>query len=410
MPSRILLLSKAGRFVQVKDDRPAGPDAEKEHDMRMTGSWTRDARLIAALGSVAMAAAAACSGANAQSVAFIEQVGDYNQTSIDQSNATGSAASTRTKGSANLLDITQSGRDNGVIVSVTGNRNGQGDVLGGSGRTMAFEPKKLTGLAKGEFKVRHANNGQGDPCGSGNGQGVGNPCKSNNGNDGANGNAGLKAHPSAVTLTPLANLESGVIRQSGERNLAGVLIKGDSNDFHVSQLGNDNKAAQALSGSFNQAAIVQGTPGGPTGNSNSAVQMQRGTGNSAYAHQAGNSNLAVQVQAGNGGTFEAWATAELATAGTLAGVAGNANYTQSAEAVLASYNARGDGTGNSITLQQNGDNNIALLGQFGDNNSIALRQPGNASAAIMQIGNNHAIGIEQQAGTNGVSAISVTQY
>ncbi|WP_141397803.1 hypothetical protein [Novosphingobium sp. Chol11] len=378
--------------------------------MRMTGSWTRKARLIAALGSATMAAVATCSGAKAQSVAFIEQVGDYNQTSIDQSGATGSTARAQTKGSENLLDLTQSGQGNRAVVSVTGNRNGRGDVVGGIGRTMAFEPKKLTGFARGSFKVKHANNGQGDPCGEGHGRGVGNPCESNNGNDGENGNAGLKALRSSATLTPLANLESGVIRQSGERNFAGVLIKGDSNDFHVSQLGNDNKAAQAVSGAFNQAAIVQGTPNGATGSGNSAVQVQHGGFNSAYAHQAGNNNIAVQVQAGNGGTTEAWAETALASAGTLGAAAGNANYTQSAEAVLASYSARGNGTKNSITLQQNDDNNIALLGQFGDNNSIALRQPGNATAAITQIGNNHSIGIEQQAGTNGVSAISVTQY
>lgn len=382
--------------------------------MRMTGSWTRKARLIATLGSAAMAAAAACSGASAQSVAFIEQIGDYNQTSIDQNGATGSTAIARAKGAENLLDLTQAGRDNRAVVSVTGNRNGRGDAPGGTGRTMAFAPKDLTVLAKGQFRATnpkyHTNSGQGDPCGGGQGQGAGNPCNSNNGTDTDNGNAGLKALPSTATLTPLANLESGVIRQSGERNLAGVLISGDSNDFHVSQLGNGNKAAQALSGALNQAAIVQGTPDGATGSGNSAVQIQLGTGNSAYAHQAGNNNIAVQAQAGNGGATEAWAETALTSAGTLAGAAGNANYAQSAEAVLASYNARGNGSGNSITLQQNGDNNTALLGQFGDNNSIALRQPGNASAAIMQFGNNHAIGIEQQAGTNGVSAISVTQY
>lgn len=380
--------------------------------MRMTGSCTRKARLIAALGSAAMAAVAACSGANAQSVAFIEQVGDYNQTSINQSGATGSTALAQTKGSENLLDLTQSGRDNRAVVSVTGNRSGRGDAPGGTGRTMAFAPKTLSPYVIGsESKQNKSNNGQGNPCGEGNGQGTGNPCNGNNGNDGANGNAGHKdAALTTSTLAPLANLESGVIRQSGERNLAGVLIKGDSNDFHVSQLGNDNKAAQAVSGAFNQAAIVQGTPNGAPGSGNSAVQVQYGGFNSAYAHQAGNNNIAVQVQAGNGGTTEAWAETALASAGTFATAAGNGNYTQSAEAVLASYSARGNGTGNSITLQQNGDNNTALLGQFGDNNSIALRQPGNATAAITQIGSNHSIGIEQQAGTNGVSAISVTQY
>lgn len=377
--------------------------------MQMTGNWTCKARLIAALGSAAVAAAAACSGASAQSVAFIEQVGDYNQTSIDQSGATGSTALAQAKGSENLLDLTQGGRDNRAVVSVTGNRNGRGNAPGGTGRTMAFAPQTLK-----TFSVSNGNsgnNGQGNPCGGGNGNGTGNPCNGNNGNSNGNGNAGgnNNAAPSSA-LTPLANLESGVIRQSGERNLAGVLIKGESNDFHVSQFGNDNKAAQALSGSFNQAAIVQGTPDGPTGSGNKAVQVQHGGSNSAYAHQAGNSNVAVQVQAGGIGATPAWAETTLTSAGTLAGAAGNANYTQSAEAVLASYNARGAGTGNSITLQQNGDGNTALLGQFGNDNSIALRQPGNAYAAVTQIGNGHSVGIEQQAGTNGVSPISVTQY
>lgn len=381
--------------------------------MRMTGSWTRKARLIAALGSAAMAAAAACSAANAQSVAFIEQVGDHNQASIDQSGDTGATAATQFKGSDNLLEVTQSGLGNRAIVSVAGNRNGRGDAPGGTGRAMAFAPQTLKtyNVSNGNSGT-NGNNGQGNPCGGGQGQGAGNPCNGNNGNGNSNGNAGgsNNAPAQSFTLTPLAGLESGAIRQSGERNLAGVLIKGDSNDFHVSQLGNDNKAAQALSGSFNQAAIVQGTPDGATGNTNKAVQAQRGSSNSAYAHQAGNNNVAVQVQAGNGGATEAWAETALTTAGTLAGIAGNANYGQSAEAVLASYNARGDGTGNSITLQQKGDNNTALLGQFGDNNSIALRQPGDAYAAITQIGNNHAIGIEQQAGTKGVTPITVTQY
>ena len=380
--------------------------------MRMTGSWTRKARLIAALGSAAMAAVATCSGVNAQSVAFIEQVGDYNQTSIDQSGATGSTALAQTKGSENLLDLTQSGRDNRAVVSVTGNRSGRGDAPGGTGRTMAFAPKTLSPYVIGsENKQNKSNNGQGDPCGEGKGQGTGNPCNGNNGNDGANGNAGHKdAALTTSTLTPLANLESGVIRQSGERNLAGVLIKGDSNDFHVSQLGNDNKAAQAISGSSNQAAIVQCTPDGALGSDNRAVQVQRGSSNSAYAHQAGSHNVAALVQAGGLGASPTTAEAALAGAGGLVGVAGSANYTQSAEAVLASYSARGEGTGNSITLQQNGDNNIALLGQFGNDNSIALRQPGDAYASITQFGNGRSIGIEQQAGTNGVSPITVTQY
>ncbi len=379
--------------------------------MRMTGSWMRKARLMAALGSAAMAAAAACSGASAQSVAFIEQIGDYNQTNIDQSRATGSTAVVQAKGSNTLLDLTQVGRDNRAVVSVTGNRNGRGDAPGGTGRTMAFAPKTLSPyVIASESKQNRSNNGQGDPCGSGQGQGTGNPCNSNNGNDGANGNAGHKDAAQSFTLTPLANLESGVIRQSGERNLAGVLIKGDSNDFHVSQFGNDNKAAQALSGSLNQAAIVQGTPDGPTGNGNKAVQVQRGSSNSAYAHQAGSNNVAALVQAGGLGASPTTAEAALTGAGGLAAVAGSANYTQSAEAVLASYNARGDGTGNSITLQQKGDNSVALLGQFGNDNSIALRQPGDAYASITQFGNGHSIGIEQQAGTNGVSPITVTQY
>jgi trimeric autotransporter adhesin len=381
--------------------------------MRMTGNWTRKARAVAALSLPALAAATAGSGASAQSVAFIEQVGDNNQASIDQSDGTGSTASAQFKGSANLLDVSQGGRDNGAVVSVTGSRNGRGDVVGGTGRSMAFATRTLTayGVSHGN-SGNNGNNGQGNPCGGGNGNGTGNPCNGNNGNSNGNGNAGdnNNAAPLTFTLTPLAGLESGVIRQQGQRNLAGVLIAGDSNDFHVSQLGNDNKAAQALSGSFNQAAIVQGTPDGPTGNGNAAVQAQRGVGNSAYAHQAGNNNIAVEVQAGSTGATKPWAEAALATAGTLAGAAGNASYAQSAEAVLASYSARGDGTGNSITLQQNGDNNTALLGQFGNDNSIALRQPGNAYAAVTQLGDNHSIGIDQRAGTNGVSPITVTQY
>lgn len=381
--------------------------------MRMTGNWTRKARLIAALGSAAMAAAAACSGASAQSIAFIEQVGNSNQASIDQSGSTGSTALAQFKGSENLLDMTQSGRDNRAVVSVAGSRNGRGDALGGTGRTMAFAPQTLKAYSASNGNGgSNGNNGQGDPCGGGNGNGAGNPCNGNNGNSNGNGNAGGSSNAPAqtFTLTPLAGLESGVIRQSGQRNLAGVLIDGDSNDFHVSQLGNDNKAAQALSGSYNQAAIVQGTPNGATGNGNKAVQAQLGVGNSAYAHQAGSNNVAVQVQAGSLGATATTAEAALTGAGTLAGAAGNANYAQSAEAVLASYNARGEGTGNSITLQQNGDNNTAVLGQFGDNNNIALRQPGNAYAAVTQFGSGHTIGIEQQAGTNGVSPISVTQY
>ncbi|WP_193742866.1 hypothetical protein [Sphingobium bisphenolivorans] len=374
----------------------------------MTGNWTRKARTVAALGLAALTAGTAFSGASAQSIAFIEQVGDNNQTSIDQSGSTGSTASVQFKGSANLLDITQTGRDNRASISVIGSRNGRGDAPGGTGRSMAFSPRTLSvyGVSNGNSSNNNGNSGQGNPCGGGNGNGIGNPCNGNNGNNNANGNAGNNN----AALTPLAGLESGVIRQSGQRNLAGVLIKGDSNDFHVSQLGNDNKVAQALSGSFNQAAIVQGTPDGATGSRNSAVQAQSGVGNTAYAHQAGNNNVAVQVQAGSIGATQPWAEAALTQAGTLAGAAGSASYAQSAEAVLASYSARGNGTGNSITLQQNGDNNTAVLGQFGNDNSIALRQPGNAYAAVTQMGDGHAIGIDQRAGTNGVSPISVTQY
>ena len=91
--------------------------------MRMTGSWTRKARLIAALGSAAMAAMAACSGASAQSVAFIEQVGDRNETSI-----------------------TQRGENNSAGVTIKGSDNGAGVVASKARSLVAYNRQSFFGL------------------------------------------------------------------------------------------------------------------------------------------------------------------------------------------------------------------------------------------------------------------------
>ena len=91
--------------------------------MRMTGNWTRKARLIAALGSAAMAAAAACSGAHAQSVAFIEQVGDRNETSI-----------------------TQRGENNSAAVTIKGSDNGAGVVSSQTRSLVAYNRQSFFGV------------------------------------------------------------------------------------------------------------------------------------------------------------------------------------------------------------------------------------------------------------------------
>ena len=148
--------------------------------MRMTGIWTHKARLIAALGSASVAAAAACSGASAQSVAFIEQIGDRNETSI-----------------------TQRGENNSAAVAIKGSDNGTGVVSSQTRSLVAYNRQALFGFT---LPITSPRSG-----------------------------------PATNTLTT-PELESGVVNQNGKGNAARLNIFGDQNQYHVTQNGNYNAA------------------------------------------------------------------------------------------------------------------------------------------------------------------------
>lgn len=192
------------------------------------------------------------------------------------------------------------------------------------------------------------------------------------------------------------SVASGVVRQEGSGNLALVSIgplgslPGDDNDFHISQHGSDNGAAQIIRGSGNASVILQGQGALPA-SGNAAVQVQAGAGNYAFAAQHGDGNIAKQLQAGSGAALSA------------------AFLVNNPEAALAAVEALDGGMGNTSLIEQNGDDNIAITIQAGTGNQIGLRQPGAAFASVTQIGNGHSVAVEQMAGVDGVTPITIIQ-
>ena len=300
------------------------PDAEKEHDMRITGSWTREARLMAALGSAAMTAAAACSGAHAQSAAFIEQIGDRNETSI-----------------------TQRGENNSAAVTIKGSDNGTGVVSSQTRSLVAYNRQALFGFT---LPITSPRSG-----------------------------------PSGGTLTT-PELESGVVNQNGKGNAARLNIFGDQNQYHVTQNGNYNAAVQGVRGADNQVGIVQNGVGSgnlavqaQAGNTNSAITLQNG-GNNVAVQLQGGFGAGVVGTAIKFGAMSPTALAANLGAANSAEVSLSAMSGGSGNVSLLEQNGDNNsallvqaGNNNSIALRQPGDSYAAVT-QLGNNHSIGIDQ------------------------------------
>ena len=296
--------------------------------------------------------AASCVGT--ANVACIAQIGDGNNTAIDQSNAQTSRA----------------------LVYIQGNNNGTGSIaqVQSSALTLHQVPQTITipngnngGGNNGGSNNGGNNNGQNpNSGGSNNGGQNGNPNNNGGTNNGGSNNGGGNNGEQTVTVTPPdvytaaivmpVNLPSGTIVQRGSNNSAEVQILGDSNDFYVAQEIGGNRAVQRITGNGNTAVIIQ------NGNDD-ASQTQNGNNNLAYVKQSSGTNVARLYQQDDS---------------------------------------------SKILLEQSGGAE-ATLAQYGGNNSIALRQTGVVTAAITQYGG-RSIAIDQQAGVAGASAIAVTQY
>lgn len=214
--------------------------------------------------------------------------------------------------------------------------------------------------------------------GSGNAASVGVLGQGNNGASIAGAHVPLTLLGSPrVSASPLtmSALPSGVVSQTGDRNVASVDVAGDSNRFHVAQTGSGHLSLQTVQGSGNVVAAEQGQARGDLGNT--SIQTQNGFGNVMRLQQFGSANTAVQTQ---GVSAEA---ALIAGSGLINGVVFN----------------------NNMLLQQNGSANEAYLAQVGAGNSVALRQQGGSQISVTQLGNGHSLAVEQPYGQRGVQII-----
>lgn len=320
-------------------------------------------RLLFGAAFAALTVVATAGGASAQScptgglVACIEQVGNSNQTTIDQSGGRNNQAVAAVIGNNNRVVIDQSAaRNSTAVVSIRGDGNGRGGAVGGSMATskagwvqrevevpnpLPIGPKTI------KIKVPELDLDQGE----------------------------------AADLSFQA-VEYGTVVQEGVGNSAAVVIAGDDNGFHIGQSGNDNVGSQVIAGAGNGAALLQ------DGNRNVAVQGLAGASSRSYLEQNGNGNVGVLLQASNA-----------AAPTSLSGVMELAGRME-----VGALNRAGGGSANTLMLEQTGNNNVAALAQSGSGNTLALRQPGNAFAAITQTGGN-ALSITQ----TGSTPIIVTQ-
>lgn len=289
--------------------------------MRMTGNWTRKARAMAAIGLAALAAGTAC--ASAQTIAFIEQVGDRNET-----------------------HIRQSGENNSAGVTIKGSDNGAGVIASQTRSLVAYNRQSFFGTTLPILSPRSG--------------------------------------PSGGTLTT-PELESGVVAQKGKGNVARVSIFGDQNQYHVTQDGNYNASVQAVRGFNNQVGSVQAGASGnlavqaQAGNANSAVALQNGGNNVAVQLQGGagagfigatvkSGIVAASALATNLGAAN---SAEVSLA-TMSGGSGNVSLLEqngdNNNALLVQA-----GNNNSIALRQPG-NSYASVTQLGNGHSIGIDQ------------------------------------
>lgn len=199
----------------------------------------------------------------------------------------------------------------------------------------------------------------------------------------------LNSAPNASPAAPIAvpSMLSGTVTQIGNGNRAQLLVRGDDNQFLISQDGDGNDAVQVVVGDRNEVSAVQSGVAGL----NFSTQIIVGADSVNHIAQAGGNNLAVAQQV---------PTAELALLGL--------DLERDGPSLLAAIGMGGTGSGadgNSILLEQNGGGNEAVLTQIGFDHGIALRQQGNAQIGITQLGFGKYVGIEQSAGSTGVQIL-----
>lgn len=259
--------------------------------MRMTGNWTRKARAMAAIGLAAMATGAASSSARAQTIAFIEQVGDRNETSI-----------------------TQGGENNGAAVTIRGSDNGAG-VVSSQTRSLVAYNRQFLGLpilsprsspSGGTLTTPELESGVVSQNGKGNVARVNIFGDQNQYHVTQNGN-----YNAAVQAVRGADNQVGAVQTGAVGSLAVQAQAGNANSAVALQNGGNNVAVQ-LQGGADAAVVGAAVKFGavsPTalasnlGAANSAEvslsAMAGGSGNVSLLEQNGDNNSALLVQAGN---------------------------------------------------------------------------------------------------------------
>jgi len=195
--------------------------------------------------------------AYAQSVAYIDQVGDYNRAVIEQTGSVASEAGIVQRGAGNRHEIVQrSGVNQYARIVAVGDGNG------------SAQPGSVGGLVdqRGDDQTALVRS-----------QGFGNGFR---------------------------------VLQSGESgaNLAAVVQQGDGNNAGVTQTNTGAAAISASSAgtveglvqSGNMAGLMTKFAGAITGDANASLQVQAGFNNTAEVVQSGQGNVAVQGQIGSG--------------------------------------------------------------------------------------------------------------
>lgn len=166
-----------------------------------------------------------------------------------------------------------------------------------------------------------------------------------------NPNAGTNNNSVYITQSNAGASNNITANQSGHGNYESISLGGSNNTVRLGQgytFSNTGVATEAGDASnYNVSGLTL------SGNSNTVINSQVGTGNSSIISITGNSNTATLNQTGNN----------------------NQGYS------IVS------GTSNSMTIGQNGNNNIAAVNLYGNNNSATVTQTGNNHGTVLNLVN-----------------------
>lgn len=194
---------------------------------------------------------------------------------------------------------------------------------------------------------------------------------------------------------------TGDITQTGDGNQALMISRGSGSRQSIAQYGSDNVGVQMSVGFDNTASLTQGNALA-SGSGNLAIQAQVGARNTARIVQNGSNNAAAQIQTGALTFGQARAVASALTSDLRDG------RVNSRIQELAGLSG---GVGNTAELTQDGDDNLAVMIQAGDHNQMDIHQVGGAANVYVQLGDGlrRSATVEQQAGINGVTPITIIQ-